>query len=158
MGNNYKYFVVKDRKDLSITYFEYDKVQGYDLNPRNVKIKDAIDVNKMIVINPSMIEKLAFRKVKNKFDKLYKLVMYLFSCDIDDDTVPTGYREALNEISKLRLELYVKYKNKLNMEDEIMFNKKLDILEQELNMRLMYIQNIYQDNYDYSQEKTGKSR
>lgn len=158
MGNNYKYFVVKDRNDLSITYFEYDKVQGYDLNPRNVKIKDAIDVNKMIVINPSMIEKLAFRKVKNKFDKLYKLIMFLFNCDLDDDSIPTGYREALNEITKLRLELYTKYKNKLNKEDEEMFNNKLDILENELNMRLMYIQNMYQNNYDYNQEKTGKSR
>ena len=158
MGNNYKYFVVKDRNDLSITYFEYDKVQGYDLNPRNVKIKDAIDVNKMIVINPSMIEKLAFRKVNSKFNKLYKLVMFLFNSDLDDDTVPTGYREALNEITKLRLELYTKYKNKLNKEDEEMFNNKLDMLEYELNMRLMYIQNMYQNNYDYNQEKSGKSR
>mgnify|MGYP003302747108 FL=1 len=158
MGNNYKYFVVKDRSDLSITYFEYDKVQGYDLNPRNVKIKDAIDVNKMIVINPSMIEKLAFRKVNSKFNKLYKLVMFLFNSDLDDDSVPTGYREALNEITKLRLELYTKYKNKLNKEDEEMFNNKLDMLEYELNMRLMYIQNIYQNNYYYNQEKSGKSR
>ena len=158
MGNNYKYFVVKDRNDLSITYFEYDKVQGYDLNPRNVKIKDAIDVNKMIVINPSMIEKLAFRKVNSKFNKLYKLVMFLFNSDLDDDSVPTGYREALNEITKLRLELYTKYKNKLNKEDEEMFNNKLDMLEYELNMRLMYIQNMYQNNYDYNQEKSGKSR
>ena len=109
MGNNYRYFVVKNRKDLSITYFEYDKIQGYDLNPRNVKIKDAIDVNKMIVINPSMIEKLAFRKVNNKFNKLYKLIMLLFNSDLDDDTASTGYREALNEITKLRLELYTKY-------------------------------------------------
>ena len=61
MANEFKYFVVKDRNDMSITYFEYDKVEGYDLNPKNVKIKDAIDVNKMIVVNPSMIVKLAFK-------------------------------------------------------------------------------------------------
>lgn len=158
MANSYKYFVVKDRKDLTITYFEFDKVEGYGLSPRNVKIKDAIDVNKMIVINPSMIEKLTFRKVNIKINKLMKLIMYLFNLDDDNPDTTDGYRHALNEISKIRLEINVKYKNKLKTEDEIMFNKKLEMLEDELKSRLIYIENKKIYEYDLEHEKTGKSR
>lgn len=155
MGTNYKYFVVKDKNDLSVTYFEYDKVHGYDLNPRNVKIKDAIDVNKMIVINPSMIEKLAYRKVDSKYKKLLKIVSYLFESDEDDDSV-NGYMQALNYIEKIRLELFVKYRNKLKEKDLEAFERKISVIEQELKVRLMFLQNVYRDNY--TQEKTGKSR
>lgn len=151
MAENYKYFVVKDRNDLSITYFEYDKVEGYDLNPRNVKIKDAIDVNKMIVINPSMIEKLASKKINIKFNKLIKMLMYVMSPDNDDESGET-YREALNEITKLRLEITSKYKNKLKDEDEKLYLKKLSILEEELRKRLYYLER------SYSNIKEGKSR
>jgi len=154
MANEFKYFVVKDRNDMSITYFEYDKVEGYDLNPKNVKIKDAIDVNKMIVVNPSMIEKLAFKKVSVKFDKLVRMLMFVLSESNDDETGET-YREALNYITKLRLEVLTKYKNKLKEEDLETMLKKLDILESEVKLRLNYVIS-YNNSLDL--ERTGKSR
>lgn len=154
MANEFKYFVVKDRNDMSITYFEYDKVEGYDLNPKNVKIKDAIDVNKMIVVNPSMIEKLAFKKVSVKFDKLVRMLMFVLSESNDDETGET-YREALNYITKLRLEVLTKYKNKLKEEDLETMLKKLDILESEVKLRLNYVIS-YSNSLDL--ERTGKSR
>lgn len=155
MAENRKYFVVKDRNDLSITYFEYDKVQGYDLHPRNVKIKDAIDVNQIVVINPSMMQKLALRKVDSKFRKLVKLLMFVLS-DGNDDSTGGTYQEALNELSKLRTELFVSYRNKLREEDFEMFHKKLDLLEQELQMRFYYLQMSYPKEDVHTHE--GKSR
>lgn len=152
-----KYFVVKDKKDYSITYFEFDKVHGYDLQPRNVKIKDAVDVNKMIIINPSLIEKLAFRKVDLRFQRIVKLLMFVLSGENDDDTGST-YHEALNEINKFRLEYLVKYKNKLKETDFVEFNKKLDILEGELKNRLYYLQMMYQRQQEDIMEKEGRSR
>ena len=154
MAKEFKYFVVKDRNDMSITYFEYDKVEGYDLNPKNVKIKDAIDVNKMIVVNPSMIEKLAFKKVSVKFEKLVRMLMFVLSESNDDETGET-YREALNYITKLRLELLTKYKNKLKEEDLETMLKKLDMLETEVKLRLNYVIS-YSNSLDL--ERTGKSR
>jgi len=155
MADGKKYFVVKDRNDLSITYFEYDKVQGYDLHPKNVKIKDAIDVNQIVIINPSMMQKLAFRKVEGKFQRIVKLLMFILSSENDDNS-GTSYREALTEISKLRMEIFVHYKNKLKEEDFETFNKKLDMLEQELNLRLYYLQFSYQHEDVHTHE--GKSR
>ena len=87
--------------------------------------------------------------------KIVKLLMFVLSSDNDDESGET-YREALNEITKLRLEVFVKYKNNLKEEDFATFNKKLDLLEQELKTRLYYIQNLYNYENDYSRE--GKSR
>lgn len=151
-NNDKKYFVVKDRNDLSITYFQYDKKDGYDFQPRNVKIKDAIDVDRMIVINPSMIQKLAFRKVNIRFQRIVKLLMFVLSDENEDDGTGGTYHEAMNEINKLRMEITMHYKNKLKSEDFNEFNKKLDVLEEELKNRLYYLQMMYRERLENSYE------
>jgi len=152
-----RYFIVKDRKDLTITYLEFDKIHGYDLQPRNVKIKDAVDVNKMVIINPSLIEKLAFRKVNYRFQRIVKLLMFVLSSENDDDTGST-YHQALNEVNKFRLEFLINYRNKLKEIDFEYFNKKLDLMEQELKNRLYYLQLTYQREQENLIEREGKSR
>lgn len=158
MADGKKYFVVKDRNDLSITYLEYDKLNGYDLHPRTVKIKDAIDVDRIVIINPSLMQKLAFRKVNLKFQKIVKLLMFVLSEENDDDGTGGTYQESLNEINKLRMEILVHYKNKLKQEDFEEFNKKLDVLEHELSLRLYYLQMTYHNSLGDDAKAEGKSR
>ena len=149
-----KYFIVKEKNNKAITYFEYDKIEGYDLAPKKgVKIEDAINVNKVVIINPSLAEKVAKKKFDLKFRKLLQLLNIIF--ETDDDT-GTAYHEGLNEISKLRMELLNKYRKHLNDEEASLMDKKLDILEQELKLRLYYLQQNYQNNYE--NELSGKSR
>lgn len=149
-----KYLIVKEKNDKTITYFEYDKMEGYDLSPKQgVKIKDAINVNKVVIINPSLAEKVAKKKMDIKFRKLLMLLNIIF--ETDDESGST-YREGLNEISKLRLELITKYKKHLDQETSDIMEKKLDILEQELKLRLFYLEQNYQNSYENSME--GKSR
>ena len=149
-----KYFIVKEKNNKAITYFEYDKIEGYDLAPKKgVKIEDAINVNKVVIINPSLAEKVAKKKLDLKFRKLLQLLNIIF--ETDDDT-GTAYHEGLNEISKLRMELLNKYRKHLEDEDVAIMEKKLDILEQELKLRLYYLQQNYQNNYE--NELSGKSR
>lgn len=149
-----KYFIVKDKNDKSITYFEYDKIEGYDLSPKKgVKIEDAINVNKVVIINPSLAAKVAKKKLDLKFKKLLQLLNIIF--ETDDDT-GTAYREGLNEVSKLRIELLNKYRKHLEEEIITLTEKKLDILEQELKVRLFYLEQSYDNEYSNSME--GKSR
>lgn len=140
-----RYFVVKGKKDSAITYFEYDKMEGYDLSPKkNIKIKDAINVNKVVIINPSLMQKVAKKKIDLKFKKLLEFMAIIFDDDDDDDTTSgEAYREGLNEISKLRLEAKVKYQKYMEEEDYKTLEKKLDILEQELNSRIYYLEQYY---------------
>ncbi len=149
-----KYLIVKSKNDKTITYFEYDKMEGYDLSPKKgVKIEDAINVNKVVIINPSLANKVASKKVDIKFRKLLQLLNVIFE---SDDETGTAYREGLNEISKLRLELLTKYKKHLEQEQFELTEKKLGILEHELKIRLYYLEQNYENEYSNSME--GKSR
>ena len=149
-----KYLIVKGKNDKTITYFEYDKMEGYDLSPKKgVKIEDAINVNKVVIINPSLASKVASKKIDIKFRKLLQLLNVIF--ESDDDT-GTAYREGLNEISKLRLELLTKYKKHLEQEQFELTEKKLGILEHELKIRLYYLEQNYEN--EYSNNMEGKTR
>ena len=150
-----KYYIVKNKNDKAITYFEYDKMEGYDLTPKKgMKIEDAINVNKVVIINPSLAEKVAKKKIDLKFRKLLTLLNVIF--ESDDDT-GTAYQEGLNEVSKLRMELINKYRKHLEKEEADLMNKKLDILEQELKLRLYYLEQNYQENYQ-NENEIGRSR
>ncbi|MDD6224612.1 MAG: hypothetical protein PUB18_06420 [bacterium] len=156
-----KYLIIKEKNDSAITYFEYDKIQGYDLAPKqNVKIKDAINVSKVVVINPSLMHKVAKRKVDLKFKKLLQYVTTIFENGTNETDDETGsvYREGLNEIEKFRQEARNRYFQYMKDEEIHMTEKKLEILEQELKMRLFYLQQIYQYNYQEEYTKEGKSR
>ena len=100
---NKRYHIVKDKEDKSITYFEYDKIEGYDISPKkSAKIEDAINVNKIVIINPSLANKVAKKKVDLKFRKLVELLQIIF--ESDDDT-GSAYHQGLDEVEKLRQEL-----------------------------------------------------
>ncbi len=147
---NINYLIVKDKNSKSVTYFEYDKIKGYNLKPKNTPFKDCINVNKMIIVNPSLIDTLLTKKINNRFNKLIKLVSYLY-----EDENPSGadYQLVLNEISKFRMELINKYCLYLSDEKLKLLDNKLLILESEINLKLEY---LYEE--VNRQEKQGKSR
>lgn len=149
-----KYLIVKEKNNPTITYFEYDKLNGYDLSPKKgVKIQDAIDVNKVVIINPSLAEKVARKKFELRFKKLLQLLQVVFETD---DETGTAYYEGLNEISKIRTELINKYKKHLGEEEADLMEKKLDILENELKQRLFYLTQVYEK--QHTNDMGGKSR
>ena len=148
--NDINYLIVKDKDNKSVTYFEYDKIEGYNLKPKNTPFKDCIHVNKMIIVNPSLIDTLVTKKINNRFKKLIKLISYLYE---ENDETGEGYRLALNEISKYRMELINKYKSYLSEEKLKLLDNKLSILEEEVNLKLEY---LYEQSE--SKEKEGKSR
>lgn len=146
---NHRFLIVKDNETKEITYFDYDKTKGYNLKARDdLHFKDAIDINSMVIINPSFMKKIATQKMKRKFEKLINLTSYV--CENDDES-GEGYFIALNEINKLKMELINKYKKYIEEEQIELMLKKVEILEDEINLRINY--------FKYKEEKTeGKSR
>ena len=147
-----RYHIVKNKEDKSITYFEYDKLDGYDISPKkSAKIEDAINVNKIVIINPSLANKVAKKKLDIKFKKLVQLLNIIF--ESDDDT-GTAYHQGLDELERLRQELVDKYKKYLEDSEYDTMDKKLGILEHEIKVRLFYLEK----QEEYFKEKEGKSR
>lgn len=153
MPVNSKFLVVKTKDSKEIKYFDYDNIDGYNLKAKDdVHFEDAIDVNRMIIINPSFTDKIATLKLNAKFDKFISLMAAV--CDMDDDT-GEGYRIALDKLNKLRMELINKYKKYINDEKYELMLKKLEILEDELKLRLDVLENSLLEQRNKEQ---GKSR
>lgn len=150
MGTERRFLVVKNKDDRTIKYFEYDKIKGYPITPKkNVKFQDAINVDKMILINPTLIEKMIDKKVKKRFEYLINLITVV--CESEDES-GDGLYLALNEAEKFRREIINKYKNYLSEEKLMLLEKKIAILEDELNLRIKYL------SFDDEYSKEGKSR
>ena len=150
MGTEKRFLVVKDKDDKTIKYFEYDKLQGYCVTPKkNVRFQDAINVDRMILINPTLIEKMIDKKVKRRFEYLINLISVV--CESEDES-GDGYYLALNEAEKFRREIINKYRNYLTEEKLQLLEKKIAILEDELHLRINYL------SYNNEFSKEGKSR
>ena len=130
-----RFLVVKNKDEKDIKYFDYDKLDGYNLTiKKDVHFADAIDVNRVIIINPSFIDKIATRKVNTKFNKLINMMQIV--CEVgDEDESGEGYRIALDEATKLKYELINKYKKFIAEEKLELMIKKIEILEDELKLR-----------------------
>ena len=66
MSNNY--FVSKDKKSGEIVYLEFNK-DAYNVKPK-VNAKDAIKVNEIVFVSPSLTQKLLKKKINSKISKL----------------------------------------------------------------------------------------
>ncbi len=147
-----RYHIIKNKEDKSITYFEYDKMEGYDLSPKKgIKIEDAINVQKIVIINPTLANKVAKKKINIKFKKLVSLLNVIFETD---DESGSAYHQGLDEVNRLRMELINKYKKHLETSEFETMEKKLDILEHELKVRLYYLE----QQYEKENIKEGKAR
>ena len=130
-----RFLIVKEKDEKEIKYFDYEKLDGYNLTAKkDIHFVDAIDVNRVIIINPTFIDKIATRKINNKFNKLINMMQIV--CDNDEeDESGEGYRIALDEAEKLKQELLNKYKKFLAEEKLELMIKKIEILEDELKLR-----------------------
>ena len=134
MGINQKFLIVKDNESKEIQYFDYDKVNGYNLYSKgNTHFEDAIDVNRIIIIKPTFIEKIATKKMNQKFQKFLNMVSVV--CDAEDDENGGLYQIVLDEANKLRMELINKYKKYISQEKFELMLKKIEILEEEIKLR-----------------------
>ena len=79
-----RFVVTKDENTQTITYKEYDSLKGYDFKPKNKLSKeDIINVDEMVIINPSLIEKLISKKCKKTLERILKLISFIYD---DDET------------------------------------------------------------------------
>ena len=153
MTNAPHYLIVKEKNKKAITYFEYDKISGFNMTSKNknLKLKDAINVNKMVIINPSFIEKLITKKINMKMKKLIDLIANIYESDDDD---PAGsLMLALNEVEKFKREMINRYLEYMTKEQLRLLDKKIKILEAEVTMHA-YALNERQVNMEYETTRT----
>lgn len=147
------YYVCKKGDDRQIIYLDYDKLKGFGFSPKNNVKYDGIVVNKMVVIKPSMIEKVLRRKIKKKLDLYLKLIVKFI--ENDDGSSGDTLREALNDLSRYKNIIQYKYRKYLDEKYLKILLKKIALLEYELNSKFMSIDQVQ---YEYEEEKISHRR
>ena len=143
------YYICKKGNNREIVCMDIDKLKGYGFSPKNNVKYDGIVVNKMVIIKPSMIEKVLRRKIKKKLDLYLKLIIKFI--ESDDSSTGDALREALNDLTRYKNIIEYKYKKYLDENYLRILLKKIALLEYELNSRLINVN-------EYEEEKTSHRR
>lgn len=153
MGERFNYYVEKNNNTKDIVYVEYKILDGYKITPKTKK-EDAIEVNKIVFVSPTLTEKLLKKKVEIKIrillDKLKEI-------DLDDDDSESGIRETLVTAERLKLNIINNYVKYLGSEYSNLSLKKLQIIINELRERLFIIKTKQYGQLYYDELKTNKS-
>lgn len=131
-----KFVVKKDARNDVITYMEYEKLKGFNVKPKKtLNFEDMINVNEMIIINPTLIEKLIDKKCSRTFEKILAFITIIDSNDDDNDDTTTSFALVLDEIEKFKSLVINKYKEYMEQEKYKLVMKKIEILTKELKLR-----------------------
>ncbi len=160
------YFISKDNKSGEIIYLEYDK-NGYKVTPKRKK-EDAIEVNKIVFVSPSLTEKLLKKKIDNKLTKLlYELNAINIDNEDDDSSNDGRIRDMLKEAERLKINIINNYKKYLGNTYSILSLKKLEIIIEGYRAKLYVIKereneklllNMFNNSLAEEPSKKGKGR
>lgn len=145
------YYINKKSSNKEIIYLDYDKLKGFDFSPKNNIKYEGIVVNKMVIIKPSMIEKVLKRKIKKKLDLYLKLIIKFIESEDSDNG--DSIREALNDLTRYKNIIAYKYRKYLDEKYLKLLVKKITILEYELNSKLANYNEL-----EYEEELNNRRR
>ena len=144
------YYINKKASNKEIIYLDFNKIKGFDFSPKNNVKYDGIVVNKMVIIKPSMIEKVLKKKIRKKLDLYLKLIIKFIESEDGDNG--DSIREALNDLTRYKNIIAYKYRKYLDEKYLKLLIKKISLLEYELNSKLVN----YQEEYTYEEEFTSR--
>jgi len=123
-------------------YFEYDKVDGYMVNPK-AKKKNEIEVSKIIFVNDSMSEKVIRRKIDKK---IAYLLSQLKVIEEDGSSDEGNIRRSLMDAEKLKLQIINNYVKYLGHTYQSLTLKKIQIIINQLRFKLYMVRDIEREN------------
>ena len=150
---NRKYHLSKTKKEKEAINLDFNKLNGYKVNPK-VQEKDAILVNKVVIVDNAFSEKIIRKKINMKIDYLLKQLKLMQDEGTDNGTI----KKSLMEAEKLRVQLINKYVKYLGHTYYSLTLKKIELIIEELNFKL-YMKHFYQEQvhyYNTQNEKEGR--
>ena len=146
------YSISREEKTSESVYFEYDKVDGYRVNPK-IQKKDSIEVSKIVFVNDSMSEKIIRKKVDKK---IAYLLMQLKLIEEDVNPDEGAIKRSLMDAEKLKLLIINNYVKYLGHTYQSLTLKKIQIIINQLRFKLYTIRDIEREkNIFYNREDNG---
>lgn len=144
-----RYVIAKSNSNGEVTFIDYSKIDGFKITPKNRIEYPGIEVNSMLIIKPSFIEKVLKKKIQRKLNIYLNYIIDESESDDDD-----SYREALNNISRYRDIVEYKYRKYLDDKYINLLLKKIALLERKIKSKVIY-KELNKEEYI---EVRGKSR
>ena len=152
MKINKNYYITKDKNTASEVLLDFNKIDGYKVNPKAQKKSD-LEVDKIIFINPELSEKIIRKKIDKKINELLKLIREIDEDDDDGDEEPI--KRGLMDAEKLRVQIINNYVKYLGHTYESLTLEKIKIIINELRFRLFELEEIKQQQ-KYFQAMEGR--
>jgi len=130
------FLLVKDNFERKVASIDYTKLDGFKFSPKNQVEYDGIMVNEMVLVNPSFIENVLKRKTRKKLELYLRFIIGLI--DNDSNASSDDLRQALNGLVRYKGIVENKYRRYLDDRYIDMLLKKIELLEQELKMKIIY--------------------
>jgi len=122
------YVLTKNNEKLNLYSINIDN--GYAFKPKNKP--NVLSVNKVIVLDPKLVDNILTLKFEARFKKLLKLVTFI----LNNEDAASGETElALDEVALLKSILLNRYQKFLSEEKELLFLQKIRILENNLRSK-----------------------
>lgn len=125
------YYLYKNQQSGEIIYLEYDKIAGYPITPKT-NIIDAISVSKIILVNPSLSEKLIRKKVDIKLKQLLKELEEIEETGGTEGSI----KETLMKAERLKVNIINKYIKYLGNTYGSLTIRKIQIIINQLRIKL----------------------
>ena len=142
-----KYYICdKDNKELVYGYLDYDKITGFKIKPRNNIEYEGIEVSRLILVEPYLIECVLKRKTRIKLNAYLKFLISTLDSDDTDDGELSAVLEDTRRYKRIIMNKYSKFLDPKYIKS-LLFRVKF--IEEELKSKI----------YDQPQkENYGKSR
>lgn len=155
--NNKSYYVSKDKKKKEAIFLEYDKIDGYKVNPKTHK-ENTIEVSKIVFVNKDFSEKIIRKKIDSKIAYLLKQLKLIEEDNGSDDGIIS---KTLMDAEKLRIQILTNYVKYLGNTYQSLTLKKIQIIIEQLKYKLymnrMYKQQmIYPQVYEEKESRRGR--
>ena len=149
-----KHYIIDKEKYNQETVKINNKLNGFQVSPQNNVEYPGVEVNSMLVVKPSFIEKIVKKKTKRKLDYYLNYIINIIdSSDEDPDDAPL--RQALNDLTRYKEMVQNKYQQYLDDKYISLLMKKILLLERELKTKIIH---KTMNNYEPIHEEKGKSR
>lgn len=156
-----KHFIVaKSNNEQNMANINLEKLQGFSIKPKHGLKYDGIIVTRLNLLNSEFANKVIKRKVKKRLESYLKSLIDFLEDNDDGESL----RHALNDITRYKEIIKTKYDKYLEEKYKELLKKKIEVVEEEMKNKLLYMQMLYEnyyrnsyDNYEYEETK-GKSR
>ena len=137
-----KYSLIDDKSEKKMISINLD---DYDFTPKK---KDIFNVNKVMLVEPTFIQKIAKKNLQKKLNTLLKQIEIVLNDETDDE----GASYVLGEIERMQALIITTYAKNLDNEYLSLIMLKLDALKNEVAIKEM--EKIETINFN----KKGRSR